>query len=99
MQPISLSKFCFGLGLTTIAAKGLLIWATDRFFELSESPLENNPPEVIGPANTLIAVLALIGLAGAIFALIRGARGHLLYASVALNSVALLASPIAYALY
>ncbi len=98
MQPDSLTKFCFGLGLATIAAKGLLIWATDRFYDLSDSPLENQPPEVIDPANILVSVVALIGLACATVAFGKGARGHLLYASAALNSVALFASPVAYAI-
>ncbi|MDP6414729.1 MAG: hypothetical protein QGG54_06830 [Gammaproteobacteria bacterium] len=91
-QPNFLLKFCFGLGLTTLASKGLLIWATGRFYDLSDSSLENLPPEVIGPANIFVSVLAVIGLAGATVAFTRGARGHLLYASVALNSVALLAT-------
>ena len=99
MQPNSLSKFCFGLGLATIAAKGLLIWATSRFYEFSTLPPESNPMEVIAPANILVSVMALIGIAGALVAFLRGARGHLLYASAALNSVALLANPMTYAIY
>jgi hypothetical protein len=90
MQPNFLLKFCFGLGITTLTAKGLLIWATDRFYNLSDSPLESLPQEVIDPANILISVMAVIGLAGATVAFKRGARGHLLYASAAFNSVALL---------
>ena len=99
MQLISLPKFCFGLGLTTIAAKGMLIWATGRFYDLSDSQPGNHPPEVIDPANILISVMALIGLAVTVVAFKRGSRGHLLYASAALNSVALLASPMTYAIY
>ena len=99
MQPLSLSKFCFGTGLATIAAKGMLIWAVDRLYDFSASPLESQPSEAIGPANTLVSVVALIGLACAAVAFVRGARGQLLYASVALNSVALLANPMVYAIY
>ena len=90
IQPNLLLKFCFGLGVTTLAAKGLLIWATGRFYDLSDSLLENLPPEVIGPANILVSVMAVIGLAGAAVAFMRGAHGQLVYASAALNSVALL---------
>jgi hypothetical protein len=99
MQPNSLSKYCFGLSLATVAAKGLLIWAIGHYYDLSDSPLENHAPEVIDPANILVSVVALIGLAGATVAFKRGERGHLLYASAALNSVALLANPMAYAIY
>ena len=99
MQPNFLSKFSFGLGLTTVAAKGLLIWSIDRSYDFSDSPLENQTPEVIDPANNLVSVMALIGLAGAIVAFIKGARGQLLYASIALNSVVLLTNPVAYAIF
>jgi hypothetical protein len=99
MQPISLPKFCFGLGITTIAAKGILIWATSRFYDLSNSQPGNRLPEVIDPANILISVMALIGLAATLVAFKRGARGQLLYASAALYSVALLANPMTYAIY
>jgi hypothetical protein len=58
-----------------------------------------HPPEVIGPANILITVMALIGLIGAVVAFKKGASGQLLYASVALNSVALLADPMTNAIY
>jgi hypothetical protein len=99
MQATFLSKICFGLGLTTAATKGLLIWSTKRFYDLSASALESNPAEVIGPANTLISVMALIGLGGAVVAFKRGERGRMLYASTAFNSVALLVNPMAYAIY
>jgi len=99
MQATFLPKFCFGLGLTTAATKGLLIWSTNRFYNLSASALESNPAEVIGPANMLISVMALIGLGAAAVAFKRGERGRLLYASTAFNSVALLVNPIAYAIY
>jgi hypothetical protein len=99
MPPLTLSKFCFGLGLTTIATKGLLIWAADRLYDLSDPQLGNDPLEVIGPANILITVMALIGLVGAAVAFKKGASGQLLYASVALNSVALLASPMTNAIW
>jgi hypothetical protein len=99
IQPSLLPKFCFGLGLATAAAKGLLIWSTNRFYDLLVSSLENNSAEVIGPANILISVMALIGLAGAVVAFKRGERGSLLYASTAFNSVALLVNPTAYAIY
>jgi len=98
MQPNSLSKFCFGLGLAAVTAKGVLIWATGQFYDLSDSPLENRSLEVINPANILISVMAIIGLAGAAVAFVKGARGHLLYASTALNTVALLANPMTYAI-
>ena len=99
MQANFLLKFSFGLGLTTMAAKGLLIWSIDRSYDFSDSPLENQTPEVIDPANNLVSVMALIGLAGAIVAFIKGERGHLLYASIALNSVVLLSNPMVYAIY
>jgi hypothetical protein len=99
MQPNFLSKFSFGLGLATVAAKGLLIWSIDRSYDFSDAPLENQTPEVIDPANNLVSVMALIGLAGAIVAFIKGARGQLLYASIALNSVALLSNPMVYVIY
>ncbi len=99
MQPLTLSKFCFGLGLTSITAKGMLIWGAGRLSYLSDSQLGNQPPEVIGPANILITILALVGLVGAAVAFKRGASGQLLYASVALNSVALLASPMTNTIY
>ncbi|RLB62708.1 MAG: hypothetical protein DRH08_12055 [Deltaproteobacteria bacterium] len=89
MQPDSLSKYCFGLGLAAITAKGMLIWATGQFYDLSDSPIE-----VIDPANILVSVMAIIGLAGAAVAFVKGARGHFLYASIALNTVALLANPM-----
>jgi Zn-dependent protease len=98
MQPNSLSKFCFGLGLATITAKGVLIWATGQFYDLSDSPLENHQLEVIGPANILVSVMAIIGLAGTTVAFVKGARGQMLYASTALNTVALLANPMTYAI-
>jgi hypothetical protein len=98
MPPLTLSKFCFGLGLTTIATKGMLIWGAGRLYDLSGPQPGNNPLEVIGPANILISVMALIGLVGAAVAFKKGASGQLLYASVALNSVALLASPMANAI-
>jgi uncharacterized iron-regulated membrane protein len=94
MQPNTLAKFCFGLGLATIAAKGLLIWSISRFFESSNSALGNNPTEIIDPAANLVSIIAIIGLVCAAVAFAKGARGNLLYASVALNSVALLANPM-----
>ncbi len=98
MQPDSLSKYCFGLGLATITAKGMLIWATGQFFNLSDSPLQNRQLEVIDPANILISVMAIIGLAGTAVAFVKGARGQMLYASTVLNAVALLANPMTYAI-
>jgi len=98
MPPLTLSKFCFGLGLTSIAAKAMLIWAAGRLYDLSDPQLSNHPSEVIGPANNLITVMALIGLVGAAVAFKKGASGQLLYASVALNSVALLAGPMTNAI-
>jgi hypothetical protein len=94
MQANTLSKFCFGLGLATIAAKGLLVWAFGRFYDPSDSPLEKYPTEIIDPAADLVSVVAIIGLIGAAVAFAKGARGNLLYASVALNSVALLVNPM-----
>ena len=99
MQPNFLSKFSFGLGLTTVAAKGLLIWSIDRSYNFSDAPLEKPTAEIIDPANNLVSVMALIGLAGAIVAFVKGERGQLLYASIALNSVALLSNPMVYAIY
>jgi hypothetical protein len=93
MQANTLSKFCFGLGLATIAAKGLFVWAFGRFYDSSASPLEKYPTEIIDPAD-LVSVVAIIGLIGAALAFAKGARGNLLYASVALNSVALLVNPM-----
>jgi|TARA_B100000315_G_C14411956_1_gene511398 hypothetical protein len=92
MQPTFLLKFCFGLGLTTLAAKGLIIWATSRFYDVSGSSLEDLPLEAIDPSNILISGMAVIGLTGTAVAFKRGARGQLLYAAAALNSVALLAN-------
>ena len=97
MQPDSLSKFCFGLGLAAITAKGVLIWATGQFFDLSDTSLQNNQLEVINPTNILISVMAIIGLAGTAVAFVKGARGQMLYASTVLNAVALLANPMTYA--
>ncbi len=94
MQANTLSKFCFGLGLATIAAKGLLVWAFGRFYGSSDSLLEKYPTEIIDPAADLVSVVAIIGLIGAALAFAKGARGNLLYASVALNSVALLVNPM-----
>jgi hypothetical protein len=54
MEPNRLAKFCFGLGLATIAAKTLLIWSFGRFFDTSDSLLETNPTEIIGPAVDLV---------------------------------------------
>jgi len=94
MQANTLSKFCFGLGLATIAAKGLLVWAFGRFYDSSDLPLEKYPIEIIDPAADLVSVVAIIGLIGAAVAFAKGARGNLLYASVAFNSVALLVNPM-----
>jgi hypothetical protein len=99
MQPNFLSKFSFGLGLTALAAKGLLIWSINRSYDFSDASLEKQTPEVIDPANNLVSVMALIGLAGAIVAFAKGARGHMLYASIVLNSVVLLTNPMVYAIY
>jgi hypothetical protein len=97
MRPDFLLKCCFGLGLTTIGARGLLIWVVENFYDLSDLALEGHPPEVVAPANILISVAALIGLAVAAVAFKRGARGQLLYAAVVLNSVALFANQVVYA--
>jgi len=97
MRPDFLLKCCFGLGLTTIGARGLLIWATARFFDLSDPALEGHPPEVVDPAHILISVMALLGLGIAAVAFSRGARGQLLYGAVVLNSVALFANQVIYA--
>jgi len=94
-----LSKLCFGSSLATIAAKGLLIWSTNRFYDLSAMSLSGNPPEVTGPASMLVTGMAIAGLLGAVWAFMKGARGQILYASVAFNSVALLANLISDALY
>lgn len=95
MQPDTLTKFCFGLGLATIATRALLSWATDRLFDLSD--LEpGQTPAVIGPANILITVVALAGLVGAVVAFRRGVRGQTLYAAIAFNGVALLANPMVF---
>ncbi|MBT77003.1 MAG: hypothetical protein QGG67_18485 [Gammaproteobacteria bacterium] len=99
MQPTLLSKFCFGLGLTTAAAKGLLIWSANRLYDLTSPSPGNSPAEVIDPANILVSVMAIIGLAAAVVAFRKGERGHLLYASTAFNSIALLVNPTAYAIY
>jgi hypothetical protein len=97
MRPDFLLKCCFGLGLATIGARGLLVWVVENFYDLSDSALEGHPPEVVAPANSLISVAALIGLAVAVVAFKRGARGQLLYAAVVLNSVALFANQVVYA--
>lgn len=93
MQPDTLTKFCCGLGFASMAARLLLNWATDRFFEFSDAAA-GPPPDVVGPANMLITVVAVVGLAGAIVAFRRGVRGHLLSAAIAFNGVALLANPM-----
>jgi len=98
MQPDTLTKFCFGLGLATIAARVLLNWATDRFFEFSDAAA-GRPPDVVWPANMLITVVALAGLVGAIVAFRRGVRGHLLSAAIAFNGVALLANPAVFSAF
>ncbi len=95
MQADTLTKFCFGLGLATIATRVLLSWATDRFFDFSDS-VAGQPPAVIGPANILITVVALAGLVGAGVALRSGVRGHTVYAAIAFNAVALLANPMVF---
>jgi hypothetical protein len=95
MEPNRLAKFSFGLGLATIAAKALLIWSFGRFFAASDSLLETNPTEIIGPAVDLVSAAALIGLVVGAFAFAKGARGNLLYASIVFNGVALLANPVA----
>ena len=92
-----LLKCCFGLGLVTVGTRGLLIWASTKSYDLSDSALEGHPPAVVDPANMLISVAALLGLAIAAVAIKRGARGQLLYAAVVLNSVALFANQVAYA--
>ena len=94
MQPDLLAKFCFGLGLATAVAKGMLFWAIGRFYDSSGLPLENLPTEIFNPAINLVSVVALVGLVGAAVAYGKGARGQLLYASLVLNGVALLANPI-----
>ena len=99
MQANTLSKFCFGLGLATLAAKGLLVWSFGRFLDSANAPAEKYPTEIIDPAANLVSVIAVIGLIGAAVAFAKGARGNLLYASVVFNSVALLANPMVYVLY
>jgi hypothetical protein len=96
VQSDSLSKLCFGSSLATIAAKGLLIWSANRFYDLSAMP-QGGLPDAIGPASILVSGMAIAGLSGAVWAFMRGARGQILYASVAFNGVALLANPINYA--
>jgi hypothetical protein len=98
LQPDLLTRLCFGSSLATLAAKGLLIWSTNRFYDLSAVSLQGNQPEAIGPASILVSVMAIAGLSGAVWAFIKGARGQMLYASIVFNSVALLANPIASAL-
>jgi len=98
VQPDLLSRLCFGSSLATIAAKGLLVWSVNRVYDLSAVPLQGNSPEAIGPASILISVMAIAGLSVAAWALIKGARGQLLYASIVFNSVALLVDPITSAL-
>ena len=99
MQPESLAKICFGLGLTTLAARGLLIWSVDNLYDASAMQLQGGPPEAIGPANILISVMALVGLSGAVWTLIRGVRGQMPNAAIAFNGVALLANPVAEAFF
>lgn len=91
----TLTRFCLGLGLASMAARLLLNWATDRFFEFSDAAA-GQAPGVVGPANMLITVVALAGLAGAVVAFRRGVRGHALSAAVAFNGVALLANPMIF---
>ncbi len=99
MQSSPLIKFSLGIGIAALAAKGLLIWSMGRIDDLSNTPLESQTPEVIDTANDLVSAVALIGLASAIVAFTKGARGQLLYASIALNSVAFLASPMVYTIF
>ena len=89
-----MSKYCFGLSLATIAAKGLLIWSFSRFYESSDSSMELPQMGIIDPAVTLVSVVAIIGIIATVFAFTKGARGQLLYASLVLNSVALMANPV-----
>ena len=90
-----LTRFCFGLGLSALAARILLSWATDRFFEIADTAT-GQPPAAIGPANILITFVAVAGLAGATVALRRGVRGQALYAAIAFNAVALVANPMVF---
>ena len=94
MHPDSLTSICFGLGLTTMAARGLLIWSVNNLYDVSA--MQSGPPEAIGPANLLITMMALVGVAGAVWALMKGARSQRLNAAIAFNGVALLANPIMF---
>jgi hypothetical protein len=94
MQPDVLSKFCFGLGLTTAVAKGMLFWSVGRFYESSDVTLGNSPVETFEPAIILVTVVALAGIIGTALAFAKGARGQLVYAAFVLNGVALLANPM-----
>jgi hypothetical protein len=98
MQADFVSKFSFGLGLTTLAAKGLLIWFVGGSYELSDVTLADQAAEVVTPANNMISLIAIIGLASAIVIFIKGARGQLIYGAIVLNGVALLTSPMIYAI-